>query len=250
MNRSRTRLTLTLLAPAVLGLGVAACTQSAGTPPQTAGLRTSTTRPAPPASLPAPTTPLAPKASHVATAPKAEPANARGGAASAGCLSEKWWGTGPQAGGMGSRAGSTEMSPSALYLTRVGRHACYDRVVFDINGPQPVSFVARYVPVVHADGSGQRVPVPGRAALELIVRAPMLGADTQGHQPWRKVPPVGWNLVVPSEISGWSSLRAVKFAGSFEGQTTMAVGAREQLPFRVSVTSERLYQHVVLDILH
>jgi hypothetical protein len=248
MNRSRTNLTLSLLAPAVLGLGVAACTQGAGTPPQTASLRTTTTRP--PASLPTTTTPLAPKVSKVATAPKAEPVNASRGASSAGCLSEKWWGTGPQAGGTGSRVGSTEMSPSALYLTRVGRHACYDRVVFDINGPQAVSFVARYVSVVHADGSGQRVPVPGRAALELIVRAPMLGADSQGHQPWRKVPPVGWNLVAPSEISGWSSLRAVKFAGSFEGQTTVAVGARERLPFRLSVTSDRLYQHVVLDILH
>ena len=28
------------------------------------------------------------------------------------------------------------MSLSALYLTRVGQLACYDRVVFDINGPR------------------------------------------------------------------------------------------------------------------
>lgn len=250
MNRSRTRLGLTFLAPAVLGLGVTACTQSAGTPPQTASLRTTTTSPVPPASLPSPTTPIASKASKVTTAPKAEPANASRGAALAGCLREKRWGTGPQVGSTGSRVDSNEMSPSALYLTRVGRHACYDRVVFDINGPQAVSAVARYVPFVLADGSGQVVPVPGRAALEVIVRAPVLGADNEGHQPWRKVPPVGQNLVASSEISGWSSLRAVKFAGSFEGQTTMAVGARERLPFRVSVTSERLHQHVVLDISH
>jgi hypothetical protein len=249
MNRSRTRLALIFLAPAVLAMGVTACTQSAGTPPQTASLRT-TTSPVPPASLPAPSTPMAPKASKVTTAPKAERVNASRGASSAGCLPEKRWGTGPQVGATGSRVGSTAMSPSALYLTRVGRHACYDRVVFDINGPQAVSFVARYVPVVLVDGSGQRVPVPGRAALEVIVRAPILGADSQGHQPWRKVPPVGQNVIAPSEISGWSSLRAVKFAGSFEGQTTMAVGVRERLPFRVSVTSERLYQHVVLDVFH
>jgi hypothetical protein len=142
------------------------------------------------------------------------------------------------------------MSPSALYLTRIGRHACYDRVVFDINGPQAVSVVARYVPVVRADGSGRRVPVPGRAALEVIVRAPMLGTDSQGHQPWRKVPRIGQNIIAPSRISGWSSLRAVKFAGSFEGQTTMAVGVRERFLFRVWVRSERHYQHVVLDVSH
>jgi hypothetical protein len=142
------------------------------------------------------------------------------------------------------------MSPSALYGTRVGRHACYDRVVFDINGSEPVAFAARYVPVVRADGSGRRVPVAGGAALEVIVRAPILGADSQGHQPWRTAPAVGERLVAPSRLAGWSSLRAVTFAGSFEGQTTMAVGVRERLPFRILVTSERDLKHVVLDIAH
>jgi hypothetical protein len=237
MNPPRTRLALALFAPAVLGLGVTAFTQSPGTPLQTASLRTTTTTtttssPAPPASF------------------KAELVNAGRGASSAACLREKRWRTGPQSGGTGSHVNSTAMSPSALYLTRVGRHACYDRVVFDINGSQAVSSVARYVPVVRADGSGQRVPVPGRAALEVIVRAPILGADNQGHQPWRKVPRIGQNVIAPSQISGWSSLRAVRFAGSFEGQTTMAVGVRERLPFRVFVISERHYQRVVLDISH
>jgi hypothetical protein len=254
MNRSRTRLALTFVAPAVLALGVTSCTQSTGTLPQTVGSRTATPSPASPQSPPSP--PTAPgeakvvTAPDVTTAPGAGNGNAGLGApavtqavSSHACLAEKRWGTGPKAAG-------TAMSTSALYATRVGRHACYDRVVFDINGPQAVSFVARYVPVVRADGSGQRVPVPGRAALEVIVRAPMLGADSQGHQPWRTVPSVGQNLVAPSAVSGWSSLRAVKFAGTFEGQTTVAVGAREKRPFRMWVRSEQGYKHVVLDIAH
>jgi hypothetical protein len=83
-----------------------------------------------------------------------------------------------------------------------------------------------------------------------MVRAPILGADSQGHQPWRTTPSVGESLVAPSRLAGWSSLRAVTFAGSFEGQTTMAVGVRERLPFRILVTSERGLKHVVLDIGH
>jgi len=61
---------------------------------------------------------------------------------------------------------------------------------------------------------------------------------------------VGQSLVATPGIAGWKSLRAVPFAGSFEGQTTVAVGVRERLPFRVLVTSERVYRHVVLDIAH
>jgi hypothetical protein len=142
------------------------------------------------------------------------------------------------------------MSESPLYLTRVGRHDCFDRVVFDINGPQALSFVARYVPVVAADGSGKPVPVTGRAALEVIVRAPIYGTDNLGQQPGRKPPTVGESLVTPAAISGWPSLRAVRFAGSFEGQTTVAVGVRDRLPFRAFVTRDGSYQRVVLDIAH
>jgi hypothetical protein len=83
----------------------------------------------------------------------------------------------------------------------------------------------------------------------VTLRAPILGADNQGHQPWRPTPTVGQSLVA-SGISGSKSLRAVTFAGSFEGQTNVAVGVREKLPFRVLVTSERGYRHVVLDIAH
>ena len=155
-----------------------------------------------------------------------------------------------QAWGTGARNGSPVMSAAALYLVRVGQHPCYDRVVFDVNGPEAVGYTARYVPVVQADGSGQPVPVAGRAALEVVVRAPMLGTDSQGHQPGSGVPAVGEDLVARSRLAGWSSLRQVAYAGSFEGQTTTAIGVRTRLPFRMSVTGDRLYRHIVVDIAH
>jgi hypothetical protein len=95
---------------------------------------------------------------------------------SSSCTGEQQWGTGPV-------VGDAAMSPAALYLTQVGEHSCYDSVVFDLIGPQPVGYSARYLPVVLADPSGKPVPVAGGAVLQVTVRAPILGTDDQGHQP-------------------------------------------------------------------
>lgn len=244
MNSSRARLILMFIAPAVLGTGVTACSQGANPPPQTPVVTTEIPSPESTPHTSTGTALTTPNPQSVPPAPiDVSALTVTPEIPSRGCVPEQRWGTSP-------KADSNAMSPSALYLTRVGRHACYDRVVFDINGPEPLGFVARYVPVVSADASGRPVPVAGRAALEVTVRAPILGADNQGHQPWRSTPTVGESLVAPSQISGWRSLRAVTFAGSFEGQTTVAVGVRERLPFRVSMTSGRGHQHVVLDIAH
>jgi hypothetical protein len=241
MNRSGTRLTQTFLAVTALSLGATACTGATSTAPPTASLSTTTTT-SPTAAVPA-ASPAALNTAKAVTPTSVGAAKAGTGISSTACSTEQRWGTGPV-------VGTTAMTPSPLYLTRVGQHACYDRVVFDLNGPQAVGFAARYVPVVLADASGKPVPVAGRAALQITVRAPILGTDNQGHQPWVKVPAVGESLVAPSKIAGWSSLRAVTFAGSFEGQTTVAVGVRQRLPFRVFVSSAGSYQHVVLDISH
>jgi hypothetical protein len=120
--------------------------------------------------------------------------------------------------------------------------------VFDINGPAPVSYVGKYVPQVLSDPAGKRVPVAGGAVLQIVVRAPIWGTDTQGHQSWRKPPAAGDDLVTPAQVAGWGALREVKFVGSFEGQSTFAVGVRTRLPFHVFVTADSGYQHVVLDV--
>jgi hypothetical protein len=142
------------------------------------------------------------------------------------------------------------MSRAALYLVRVGRDACYDRVVFDLNGSDPVGYLVTYVPAATADPSGKTLHVAGRAVLQVVVRAPILGTDQQGHQPWRTPPSPGQDLITPGSIAGWTSLRAVVFAGSFEGQTTIAVGVSHRLPFRVLVTADAHYRHLIIDILH
>lgn len=187
--------------------------------------------------------PVAPGSDRASTSGPVNTPTPSAGPTGSPCRAERVWGT-------AAKRGSLAISPAALYMLRVGKHTCYDRVVFDINGPEAVGFAVRYVPMVRADGSGQPVPAAGRAVLEVVVTAPIYGSDNQGHQPWRSAPNVGDHLIPPGEISGWRSLAAVTFAGSFEGQTTIAVGVQDRRPFRVSMTSDPGYTHVVLDIAH
>lgn len=146
-------------------------------------------------------------------------------------------------------AGSTT---DALYLVRAGRHECFDRVVFDINGPTDVGYFAQYVPVVRADGSGAPIPVAGAAALQIVISAPAQGADESGHQAGKVLARTGDHFYTESQLAGWRTLRAVRFAGFFEGQCTFAVGVRAELPFRVFTLLDRRDQvrRVVVDIAH
>ena len=103
---------------------------------------------------------------------------------------------------------------------------------------------------VTADASGQPLPVAGAAALQVVVRAPAQGYDDSGHQPGRFLAQTGDYFYPESQLAGWLSLRAVRFAGFFEGQCTIAVGVTEALPFRVSTQLEGAVRHVVLDVAH
>src|SRR5690242_9959449 len=88
------------------------------------------------------------------------------------CPSGGQWGTGT--------AYRSEMSQSRLVAVRIGRHDCYDRIVFDVDGPAPVGYTVSYVPVVYSDAKGDPLPVPGGATLEVVVRAVERGADGGG----------------------------------------------------------------------
>ena len=159
------------------------------------------------------------------------------------CAEAQAWGAGPQS--------SDAMNPEDMYLVRAGQHPCYDRIVFDVNGPRAVGFGARYVPgEVTADPSAEPVPTAGTAALQVVVRAPAVGYGTSGHQPWRAADQVNDPYYTAEQLQGWGSLREVRFAGSFEGITTVAVGVEAELPFRVGSYEQDGISHVYLDIAH
>ena len=130
------------------------------------------------------------------------------------------WGSVPEA----RSAGDTDM----LNDIRSGRHACFDRLVLDLGGQDTTfgSYDVRYVPLVRTDGAGEAVPVRGEADLQIVLRAPAY--DGAGRSTFYPADP---REVV--DVSDYTTFRQVAWAGSFEGHTTVALGVRARLPFRV-----------------
>jgi hypothetical protein len=117
-------------------------------------------------------------------------------------------------------------SVAPLTGVRGGRHDCYDRLVLDLAGPAD-GYSVRYVSQVTQDGSGAVVPLRGGARLQVTVHSPAYDVETGDptYTPTRRTELVN--------VSGWRTFRQVAWAGSFEGYTTVGLGVRARLPFRV-----------------
>lgn len=130
-----------------------------------------------------------------------------------------------------------------LTNVRTGRHTCYDRMVVDLRGSTPAGYSVRYVDNVRAEGSGNVVPLRGGAKLEVIVRAPAY--DANGHSTYFPT-----NRQELRDVTGYRTFRQVAWAGSFEGQTTLGLGVRARLPFRVFVLDDGSTSRLVIDVAH
>ena len=155
------------------------------------------------------------------------------------------------AGGCATRWGSLAESgrgSSAGSVTgvRTGRHACFDRLVVDVDGRVPAgAYDVRYVRTVTQDGSGRPVPLQGGADLQVVVRAPAYDPET-GAATYR---PADSQHLAPT--AGFRTFRQVAWAGSFEGQTTLGLGVRARLPFRVFVVpGPGTGSRMVVDVAH
>jgi hypothetical protein len=146
------------------------------------------------------------------------------------------WGSSPE-----TDAGTS--ASVAVTGVRAGQHACFDRLVVDLRGRPLGGYDVRYVPVVHRDGSGAPVRVLGGAALQVVVHAPAY--DAAGRP---TVHVTDERAVVP--VTGFRTLRQVAWAGSFEGYTTLDVGTRARLPFRVFVLPGTAGDRLVIDVAH
>ena len=137
------------------------------------------------------------------------------------------------------------LSPGALLATRTGQHDCYDRLVFDFDGPAN-GFAVGYRSEVYTEGEG--APLSGQTAggalIGVHLREPAY--DQAGHPtyPYRSGDHV-------ANVAGYRTLRDVSYGGTFEGYTTFAVGVRARLPFRVFVLAgPGSHSRIVLDVAH
>jgi hypothetical protein len=128
----------------------------------------------------------------------------------------------------GSTAKSvTNLTHRTLTGVRAGRHECFDRLVLDLNAPGE-GYRVRYVSAVHDQGRGAVVPLRGGAFIQV---------DDQSQATTR--------LAMPN-VTGYTTFRQVAWGGSFEGYTTVGLGVRARLPFRVF----RSTNHLVIDVAH
>jgi hypothetical protein len=142
------------------------------------------------------------------------------------------------------------MTTAPITNLRAGRHQCFDRLVVDLGAPQAgtpsqhAGYQVRYVSQVTQDGSGRPVPLAGGARLSVVVHAP---AHDSAYRPTYR--PADPSHAV--NVSGFSTFRQVAFAGTFEGYTTIGLGVRARLPFRVFLVSgPGTGSRLVIDVAH
>jgi hypothetical protein len=121
---------------------------------------------------------------------------------------------------------------------RAGQHDCFDRLVFDIDGPA-ARFTAKYVGAVYEDGSGDLVPLRGGAFLQIVV----IADSSSSYVPKDQTDAVN--------VAGWQTFRQVAFAGNFESHYSLGLGVRARLPFRViTLDGPSGGSRVVVDVAH
>ena len=116
-------------------------------------------------------------------------------------------------------------------------------MVVDLNGPT-TGYIVRYVPEIVQDGTGYTIPVYGSARLQVVVNAPSY--DQNGN--------LTYNPAAKAELSnvaGYQTFRQVVYAGSFEGSTSIGLGVRARLPFRVfTLDGPGSGSRLIVDVAH
>lgn len=135
------------------------------------------------------------------------------------------------------------MSTASVTNVRTGQHYCFDRMVVDLNGPG-AGYTVQYVPVVGQQGSGFSIPLRGSAFLQITVNAPSYDSNYNAtYSPANKAE--------LTNVSGYQTFRQVASAGSYEGYTSIGLGVRARLPFRVfTLDGPGSGSRMVVDVAH
>jgi len=103
----------------------------------------------------------------------------------------------------------------------------------------------RYVTNVLSQGKGDVVPLRGGARLEVVALVPDYNINT-GQGTYR---PANRKELV--NVGGFRTFRQLAYGGSFEGYTTIGLGVRARLPFRVfGLPGPGERSRIVIDVAH
>ncbi|MBT2522516.1 hypothetical protein [Arthrobacter sp. ISL-28] len=145
----------------------------------------------------------------------------------------------------GSLAKSNQaMSAASVANVRSGKYYCFDRLVIDIRG-KATGYNVRYVSKVVQDGSGLPIKLRGGAFLQVTAHSPSYDSATG------KATFVPANRSEVTNVSTYKTFRQVAWAGSFEGHTTLGLGVRARLPFKVfTLAGPGNGSRLVIDVAH
>ncbi|HUC90272.1 MAG TPA: hypothetical protein VMR45_05715 [Patescibacteria group bacterium] len=151
------------------------------------------------------------------------------------CPSLSGWGT-------GIKANNSHSGTQLTGVTAVSWN-CYDRVVINL-GETAVHYNVRYVNDVTTQGKGDSLSLSGGAKLAIDIDAASYSTDSV---PWQTVYPATVGQTLPGvNLNGYASLKDAKWGGSFEGQSTIGLGIKSKLSFRVVTDGNQMY----IDIAH
>jgi hypothetical protein len=137
------------------------------------------------------------------------------------------------------KQGYTSPLGGPLTNIRAGQHSCYDRLVIDLAGG--AGYHIGYVPAVPQQASDGDLALRGGAFLSILV------LDYQRTTPVY-LPTNNAELV---NVTGWRTFRQVAWGGTLDGYTTIGLGVRARLPFRVfSLPGPDTHARLVIDVAH
>ncbi len=124
-----------------------------------------------------------------------------------------------------------------LVGVRAGRNKDFDRLVFDFEGPIPGVRV-QYVDRLIQDGSGNVIPVRGRAIVEIVL-SPAAAHRDDGTPTFTGPIP---------NVTGFATFRQIADAGDFEAVLTWGIGVAARTGLRVVTLTAP--SRVAVDVLH
>jgi hypothetical protein len=128
-------------------------------------------------------------------------------------------------------------NPPVLVGVRTGRHAAYDRTVFDFTGGTP-GYRVEYGKL-YEEGRGTLIPLAGSAPLHVRF------TGAYAHDPQTGAATMDLRRVINPKLP---TLRQIRFGGDFEGYVTAGLGLADRVGFRVFTLTGP--PRVVVDVAH